>query len=689
MGRRSIRLGLDIGVAHTRIVAVDGDTTEVVSARTLATGTSPLRPHEMPERLRRVAQLSEGSEITGRDDLMRRLRALLQEAAESGSFEAHDVETVILGTTWGTFPIPHSESPTVGLVIVGSPSSSQRLTAPSGDSFSDPIKLLSLRFDPEQVGYEAVLRNTLYDLRSRGARVLVVADENNDATSRREQEIVAASVALGLPALALHDMTAWRPTGGTDHAQNLLLRSLQVARFLPRLARLVDVAEKSLRVCDITAPLFIMGNDGTLLALDEFLRKPAWALFSGHVASIIGTLIEGGSEASSEEDAILLHIGGASTTVAPVRRGEPIKGSPLVEEVETGLPGVALQVVRVAGESLLRLHRGTIVGVGPRTAQDLGIPPAWMVPPEEIRSARLILDSDEYALLETSSGRRMALTVTCAAAVLGVSPGGDDGGEWKDEYTESARIACHHLGGRIALAPEDVAEMVLNRAADQLAKAVHALLRKNRLDRRTPVIASGAAAPLFIALLEENHGLKVRVAARPEYTGALGAARADLREKQPSAATPHPFVAPDQRVRLVAQAMMMEESQIELLAETDLFEVYAGTCRRRQLFGLWRGKQRRVVVCEKDGALRLRLGDAFVVSMTASEALPAIQSFLQWAAGENRAVPFPVLYLLRGRKILDLCHMPRQHQIMQMVEEELHGLPGDTPVILLAEKPGN
>lgn len=624
---------------------------------------------------------------------MERLRTLLRQSVESGSFESREVETVTLGTTWGTFPIGESESPTVGLVIVGAPSSSRRFNAPSGDSLPAPIKVLTLRLDPEQVGHEAVLRNTLYDLRSHGARVLVVADENKDTPSRREQEIVAASLTLGLPALALHDMTAWRATEGNDHAQNLLLRSLLAAGFLPRLVRLVDVVEKSLRGCDITAPLFIMGNDGTLLDLDEFQRRPAMALFSGHLAGLIGTLIEGGSETSSEQDAVILHIGGACTTVAPVRRGELVRGSPCLEEVEMGLPGIALQVVRVAGESLIRLHRGTVRSVGPKTAQDLGIPPAWTVPPEEIRSARLILHSDEYALLETSPGRRIGLTVTCAAAVLGlldsINLGGDGREEWKEEHTESARIACHRLGQRIALAAEDVAEMVLGRAADQLAEGVHALLRKNRLDRGTPVIASGAAAPLFIRLLEENHGLKVRATATPEYTGALGVARADRRQNQASPATHLPLVAPDQRARLVAQAMTVEESQIELLAETELFEVYAGTCRRRQLFGLWRGKQRKVIVCEKDGALRLHLGDAFVLSMTASEAVPAIQSFLQWAAGENRAAPFPVLYLLRGRKILDLCHLPHQQQIMRMVEEELHGLPGETPVILLAEKPGN
>ncbi|HXF05640.1 MAG TPA: hydantoinase/oxoprolinase family protein, partial [Blastocatellia bacterium] len=328
MGRRRIRIGLDVGVAHIRIVAVDGDTTEVVSVCTLATGTSPLKPLEMSARLRQFAQRSEGRESptegAGRDDLTERLHTALQQSAGSGSFAAQDVETVVLGTTWGTYPIGQSESPAVGLVIVGAPWSLERFTAPSSDSFSNPIRLLSLRLDPEQVGHEAVLRNTLYDLRSRGARVLVVADEA--ATSRREREVVAASVALGMPALALHDLAACQPAGGNDQAQNLLLRSLLIAGFLPRLVRLVELVEKSLRRCDITAPLLIMGNDAGVLRPDEFLRQPASALFSGHVASIIGTLIEEGSGASTEENAVILHIGGASTTVAPVRRGELITG---------------------------------------------------------------------------------------------------------------------------------------------------------------------------------------------------------------------------------------------------------------------------------------------------------------------------------------------------------------------------
>lgn len=703
MGRRRIRIGLDIGVAHIRIVIVDSDTEDLVSVHTLAGEPSPselreLRPlaAEGAQGPRSDRQPSARERV---DYTLHQIRTVLRQLSEEGRLEPADVESVRLGTTWTSIPIADDGTITAGIVIIGSPSSRQRLATPTGDFLPESVKLMSLRLEPDQVSDDAVLRNTLYDLRSRGIQVLVVADETTERASRLEQHVVSASVALGLPALAVHDFAASSSllTGAEDRARSFLSQALTAAVLLPSLVRLADGVEKTLRACGITAPLFIMTNDGRVVPMDHFRREPAACLYSGNVAGLVGALMLGALETDLEGNAVIVHIGSASTTLAPVRDGKIPIGSPWLEDREVGFPGFALQIIRVAGESLIRLRRGTIVAVGPKTAQELRIFPAWMVAPGELRSARLVTlpadasDAEEYALLETSSGRRIALTVTCAGAVLGLlecEGSGDQGRRtWSPSQTESARLALSHLGQRLALAAEDVAEIVLIRAVDQLAEAVHALLRKHRLDRATPVVGGGTGAGLFLPLLGKNYGLNTRMSPEPEYVGAIGLARTNLRQaEQPPAHLP--LVAPDQRMRLVAQALMVDETQLELLAETDGFEVYAGKSRRRHLFGLWPTTVRRVCVCEKNGVIRLRLGDAFVLSMTAAEAPQAIQSFMQWAAGRNRAaVPFPILFLLQGKRILDLCHLHQPQQIMQLIEAELHGLSGDSPVVLLAERP--
>jgi len=693
MERRRIRIGLDVGAACIRIVAVEGDDQTTVWQSTVPIWgplTSAVEQHSTLGRGNAPGTMAacSGDRV---EATLRSLRTALAQLIEGTRLDPADVSSVTFGTTWGTLPLG-PEDVTVGLLIIGSPLATPKLSPPSRDALPPLLKVAPLRLDAGQVETAAAWRNLLYDLRSRGVKAIVVADETPEGASPYERAFLSASASLSLPALRLRDMGSLPPGDSSstlpgEVTSDLLVRLLTLASFLPRLFRLADGVEKALRARGVTAPLFVLTDDGRAVTLDKFREQPGKSLFSGHVAGVLG----GFAQRTPTEEALVVNVGSATTLVAVGRHHEAVgqEGGP------TRLPRFVWETLAFGGESLIRVSRGTIASVGPRTIYDFNIPPAWMVPAAELMSARLTKvipegNDGEYVLLETAENLKIGLTATCAAVVLGLFDSADmgEGRRWPDSSIHSARMALQYLGDRLALRPEDVAEIVLRRAADRLGEKLQALLRKHRLDRSTVIVTIGGGAPLVARFLRENQGLKVIVPTDHEYCGAFGLAHAELPspEECETLAT-SPFVAPDQRVHLVAQAMMTEESRIKLLAETARFEVYEGTCQQKQFFGLRSSRQRKVIVCEKDGTIRLRLGDASVLAMTAEEAPQAIPSFLRWAAGKNRGLPFPLLYLLHGHRIVDLCRLNTLEQVMRLVRDELQGVNQGEHVILLAEGP--
>jgi hypothetical protein len=91
-------------------------------------------------------------------------------------------------------------------------------------------------------------------------------------------------------------------------------------------------------------------------------------------------------------------------------------------------PRLDVRVVGIAGGSLgrvgKRMGRVRLLDVGPRSAHIAGLPYACFEPTQELEGAKACLiaprpgDPPEYLVLENQRGRRIAVTLTCAANAL-------------------------------------------------------------------------------------------------------------------------------------------------------------------------------------------------------------------------------------------------------------------------------
>ena len=172
--------------------------------------------------------------------------------------------------------------------------------------------------------------------------------------------------------------------------------------------------------------------------------------------------------------------------------------------------------------------------------------PVWGVPdslrvryyrfssPEELKGAARVAflspmpgDPDDYAVLETEGGRRIAVTLTCAANATGRVPEGD----WARGDLGAARAAFAALGSALDLSADDAAEAMIGLAAEAPAVVVEELIAQRGMSRRgAELIAGGGGASALVPAVGERLGLSVRLAPNASVISAIGTALALVRE---------------------------------------------------------------------------------------------------------------------------------------------------------------
>ena len=159
------------------------------------------------------------------------------------------------------------------------------------------------------------------------------------------------------------------------------------ASILPIAARTAEVVAGGVHTAGLAAPVMVMRGDGGATDLEGFRRAPARTLYSGPAASVAGALRFAGVT-----DGVVVEVGGTSTNVAAVKGGRPLLSYVQVASHSTALRAVDVRVVGVAGGSMLRVRKGRVYGVGPRSAHIAGLPYACFAAPGGLRrrSGRLV-----------------------------------------------------------------------------------------------------------------------------------------------------------------------------------------------------------------------------------------------------------------------------------------------------------
>ena len=497
----AIRVGVDVGGTFTKAIAFDTERQAVVAEAVIPTS------HDHVD-----------GAAAGVVDAIGRI------AQDVG---AERIELVTHSTTQAVNAFLEGDGAVVGLVGMGRRpdlrKARRRTIAPRVELNVDHALATVTEFVDVTDGFdERAADAVVARLRAAGAEAIAVAEAFAPDDPTNERLVADAARRAGLPATTSSELSG---------LYGLELRSVSAAlnaSILPIALHTAEVVRHGVAAVGITAPVLVMRGDGGATDLDGFRSAPTRTLYSGPSASVAGAI-----RTTAVDDAVVVEVGGTSTNVAAVKGGQPLLAYVRVASHATAIRALDVRVVGVAGGSLLRARRGKVHGVGPRSAHIAGLPYACYLTAERFDGAAVELiapraqDLADHLVLCLVDGRRVALTNTCAAHVLGVVEAGD----YAAGDADAARAAFAVAGAYLRLPGDEVARRMLQASTQAVADVIHAVAREHHL--RTPVlVAVGGGAGGLGRAVARAMGLAVVVPDRAEVISAVGDALSLVRAER-------------------------------------------------------------------------------------------------------------------------------------------------------------
>jgi N-methylhydantoinase A/oxoprolinase/acetone carboxylase beta subunit len=504
------RVGVDVGGTFTKAVACDLDTGAVIARAVLPT------THEDPQGVAAGV-----------------VTAVAQVAAQIGGA---NIELVTHSTTQAVNALLEGDVGLVGVLGLGRRPDlrkARKRTCLDRVDLSPGRRLqtanefidVSAGLDPDE------LSGSIARLKAAGATSACVAEAFATEDDSHEATAVAALRAAGLPACASSEMSG---------LYGLELRCVTAAinaSVLPIAVRTAGFVETGVAQAGIDSPVMVMRGDGGATDLAGFRREPARTLYSGPAASVAGVL-----RFTQIADGIVVEIGGTSTNVAAIKSGQPKLSYVQVASHATALRALDVRVVGVAGGSMLRARKGTVYGVGPRSAHISGLSYACFATPEQLEGATAELaaprpgDTPDYVVITCRDGARLALTNTCAANLLDIPVAGD----YAAGSREAAAAAFAIVSPLLRLPAEEIARRMLVASGTAIAELVAAVAAEHELKDPTLVAVGGGAGGLG-RHVAQMMGLDCLVPDGAEVISSIGDALSLVRaERELAARAPTP-----------------------------------------------------------------------------------------------------------------------------------------------------
>lgn len=472
----AIRIGVDVGGTFTKAVAIDGSSGELLGKAT------------SPTTYDRDSGVS-GGVIEGITALLKKVRRPLS-----------DVRLVVLSTTQAVNALLEGDVTTVG--VVGLSSAAQRAQAEKRTRLTDlklaPNRFLSVihEFLETDSLDSTTAANAVDRLKNLGAGAIVASSAYGVDDPGPERMMLQAAARAGLPATAGHEMT------GLYGLEVRTFTAAVNACILPQMSKTLRHVVAAVRQSGIDAPLMVMHGDLEIVDSQGSRLRPAATVLSGPAASVAGALMY-----HRVAEALFLEVGGTSTNIGIVRRGQPAIRYVRIMDHPTCVRSVDVHVAGVAGGSLLRVRGRKLIDVGPRSAHIAGLPYASFVPEQRLIGASTVTiaprpgDPREYVCIETTAGDRVAVTLTDAANALGSLPEGD----YARGSQASARAALGIVATELGTDADSLARRMLSLAVDRLRPLIKDLLREYRIERPEVLGLGGAASVLVPAVAASLH----------------------------------------------------------------------------------------------------------------------------------------------------------------------------------------
>ncbi len=579
----------------------------------------------------------------------------------------------------------------------------------------------------------AAIVRAIETLASAGSEAIVASEAFGVDAPAHERFAVGEARGRGIAATAGHEVAAGY--GLRARTRTAVLN----AAILPRMERTARMTANAVAAAGIGVPLMIMRSDGGVMDVAEVARRPILTMLSGPAAGIAGALLH-----ENVTDGIFVEVGGTSADCSVIRRGQPQMRPARIGGHRTMLRTLDVRTLAIAGGSIPRLVPGVpgrsgasaLRDVGPRSAHIAGLGYASFAAQGDLDDARALFirprpgDPDDYAALELRDGRRITVTPTCAANLLGYVPSGD----FARGDAESARRAFAILGATCGLAAEDLARAVLERAADKLRVVIDELAADYELTRQDiELVGGGGGAAALVPFAAERLGLPYRLARDAEVISPLGVALALVRD-----VVERTIVSPaaEDVVRVRREAV---ERVVQAGAARELVEVTVEIDARRNLV---RATASGATAAAADAAQRVTVDEtqrlataarSLRVPIAAAAASLRAGDFTAYAAGtgprtdmclvDDRGVAhlvmrhalaratsverlprvlaemldattafgdvgraLPSVALAYGRRVADLGTLAETEHVLALAAEEVRGLDPSTPIAVIAAR---
>ncbi|MEA4912094.1 MAG: hydantoinase/oxoprolinase family protein [Oscillospiraceae bacterium] len=503
MNKRAIRVGIDVGGTHTKAVALDNETHEIVG---------------------------NASVMTTHDDKLGVAAGVIdafKKCLTENSISPDDVIFIAHSTTQATNALLEGDVANVGIIGMSKGGLEELLakkqcniddidlgTGRKITIYNDFIKLKDLT--------EKTVNDTLDRLQERGAQVVVASKAFGVDDITEEQFVGGLCEKRDIATTVASDIT--KLYGLTRRTRTAAIN----ASILPKMLDTATRTEYSVKQAGIKSPLMILRGDGGVMDVAEMKRRPVLTMLSGPAASVVGALMY-----LRASNGIYFEVGGTSTNIGVIKNGRPTVDYTIVGGHPSYINSLDVRVLGVAGGSMVRADKSGILDVGPRSAHIAGMGYACYTPIGEIEDPQVEFfspkkgDPADYVAIRLKNGKCITVTNSCAANILGYAKPGD----YSYGDPAAARKAMQPLADYIGKTVEETAEMILDKSYRKIEPVIMALAEKYKLERdQISLVGCGGGAAALIPYCAQKMKLDYSIPENAEVISSIGVALAMVRD---------------------------------------------------------------------------------------------------------------------------------------------------------------
>lgn len=705
MSNRKVRVGIDVGGTHTKAVALDNETNEIVGESIVMTS----HDHEL-------------GVAAGVIECFRNCLTENDIAPEDVVFIAHS-------TTQATNALIEGDVARVGILAMGGGGVSGWLAKSQskiGDILLDSGRYITTThtyLKSKQVN-EATVKAEVEKLKGEGATVIVASEAfgvdsmEHELLVKQEADKQDLMVSVASDISKLYGLSRRTRTAAINGS------------ILPKMMNTANCTEMAVRSAGVDVPLMIMRGDGGVMDINEMKKRPVLTMLSGPAASVMGALMY-----LRASNGIYFEVGGTTTNIGVIKNGRPGVEYASVGGHDTYVNSLDVKVQGVAGGSMVRAGDGKLIDVGPRSAHIGGLGYAVYTPEEEIVDPELEFfspkegDPADYVRIKLASGKRVTITNSCAANVLGYVKEGD----YSRGNIESARKCIKPLADYIGVSVEECCRQILHKAYEHVEPIILNFAEKYKIDRdQIDLVGCGGGASALLPYCAEQLKMNYSLAKHAEVISSIGVALAMIRDvvervipnpttedirqikkeakemaikngavpdtievqieidNQTSKVTAiamgsNEVQATDLKMRcdidearkLAAASMRCEEKDVEDLVSNDVFFI----------FGHQNGEKHNVRVVDHRGFVKVQCGDAIAEACLAKDWEKIVTELWEKTLYyKNEMARTPDFFLCIGGKVLDFTNSQNLEQLLIVMRSEFLEAEPDEGILLVAAR---